>query len=168
MCTERGRLICISKWCVCLLAKVFLHVYFCDLLTVSRSFCCLWHNGVIKHNVSISHISTTTCLFIDSQSVRAMLSWYLNGFMVFECVTQENWGIEGKFHSTTSKGLSVLYIEVLWPRETANWHVKTMNSLFSPDTTPHTQSQGFVLNTDHTPLLYFFQFKNLLISLCAK
>lgn len=39
--------------------------------------------------------------------------------------------------------------------------------LFSPDAAPHTQSQGFVLNTDHTPLLYFFQFKNLLISLCA-
>lgn len=68
------RLICISKWCACLLAKVFLHAALCDLLTVSRSFCCLWLNGVIKHNVSISHIATTTCLYIESQSVRATLS----------------------------------------------------------------------------------------------
>lgn len=71
---RKSRLICISKWCACLLAKVFLHASLCDLLTVSRSFCCLWLNGVIKHNVSISHIATTTRLYIESQSVRAALS----------------------------------------------------------------------------------------------
>lgn len=71
---RKSRLICISKWCACLLAKVFLHASLCDLLTVSRSFCCLWLNGVIKHNVSISHIATTTRLYIESQSVRATLS----------------------------------------------------------------------------------------------
>lgn len=40
----------------------------CDVLNVSRSCYCLWHNCVIKHNVSISHISSTTGLFITTVS----------------------------------------------------------------------------------------------------
>lgn len=107
-CGMRDRLICISKWCVCLLAKVFLHALFLDVLTVSGSHCCLWHNGVIKHSVSISHISTTTRLFIDSQSVKVMLFWQrIISYWVVSCllnqVTEETWVMEGRLYSTVNR-----------------------------------------------------------------
>lgn len=44
----------------------------------------------------------------------------LNGFTAFERVTQKNWVIKGRFHSTTNEEVS----RVLWPCETANSHVK--------------------------------------------